>query len=110
MKGVVGVMVLVLALAACSPEKLATDVTRRTAKTVVLPVVRDVAPPPADTLATECILANASNAELNDLARNVGNEAGTHHRGTPLDPRLHGGQGSFAAGAVACPASACGSA
>jgi hypothetical protein len=77
MKGVVGVMVLVLALGACSPEKLATDVTRRTAKTVVLPVVRDVAPPPADTLATECILANASNAELNDLARNVGNEAGT---------------------------------
>jgi hypothetical protein len=77
MKGVVGVMVLVLAFAACSPEKLATDVTRRTAKTVVLPVVRDVAPPPADALATECILANASNAELNDLARNVGNEAGT---------------------------------
>ena len=77
MKRVAGVMVLVLALAACSPEKLATDVTRRTAKTVVLPVVRDVAPPPADTLAAECILANASNAELNDLARNVGNEAGT---------------------------------
>ncbi len=77
MKGVAGVMALVLALAACSPEKLATDVTRRTAKTVVLPVVRDVAPPPADTLAAECILANASNAELNDLARNVGNEAGT---------------------------------
>ena len=77
MKGVAGVMALVLALAACSPEKLATDVTRRTAKTVVLPVVRDVAPPPADILAAECILANASNAELNDLARNVGNEAGT---------------------------------
>ena len=50
MKGVAGVMVMVLALAACSPEKLATDVTRRTAKTVVLPVVRDVAPPPADTI------------------------------------------------------------
>ena len=77
MKGVAGVMGLVLALAACSPDKLATDVTRRTAKTVVLPVVRDVAPPPADILAAECILANASNAELNDLARNVGNEAGT---------------------------------
>ena len=77
MKSVAGVMVMALALAACSPEELATDVTRRTARTVVLPVVRDVAPPPADTLAAECILANASNAELNDLARNVGNEAGT---------------------------------
>jgi hypothetical protein len=77
MKSLAAVMGMVLALAACSPEKLATDVTRRTAKTVVLPVVRDVAPPPADTLATECILTNASNAELNVLARNVGNEAGT---------------------------------
>jgi hypothetical protein len=77
MKAVAGVMAMVLALGACSPEKLATDVTRRTAKTVVLPVVRNVAPPPADTLATECILNNASNAELNELARNVGNEAGT---------------------------------
>jgi hypothetical protein len=70
-------MVMALALAACSPDKLATDLTRRTAKTVVLPVVRNVAPPPADALATECILSNASNAELNELARNVGNEAGT---------------------------------
>ena len=77
MKSVAGVMVMALALAACSPDKLATDLTRRTAKTVVLPVVRNVAPPPADTLATECILANATNAELNELARNVGNEAGT---------------------------------
>jgi hypothetical protein len=77
MKSVAGVIVMALALAACSPEKLATDVTRRTARTVVLPVVRDVAPPPADTLATDCILANATNAELNVLARNVGNEAGT---------------------------------
>lgn len=77
MKSVAGVMVMALALAACSPDKLATDLTRRTAKTVVLPVVRNVAPPPADALATECILSNASNAELNELARNVGNEAGT---------------------------------
>jgi hypothetical protein len=77
MKPLAGMMVMALALAACSPEKLATDVTRRTAKTVVLPVVRNVAPPPADTLATECILTNATNAELNELARNVGNEAGT---------------------------------
>ena len=77
MKLVPVALVLGLAVSACSPEKLATDVTRRTAKTVVLPVVRAVTPPPADTMATECILMNASNAELTELARNVGNEAGT---------------------------------
>lgn len=79
MKVTVATLFLVAGMAtvACSPEKLATDVTRRTAKTVVLPVVRQVAPPPADGLATECILDNASNAELNELARNVGNSAGT---------------------------------
>jgi hypothetical protein len=77
MKSLAGLMVMGLVLAACSPDVLATDVTRRAAKTVVLPVLRDVASPPADTLATECILGNASNAELNELARNVGNEAGT---------------------------------
>ncbi len=77
MKTLAGVMVLALVLAGCSPEELATDVTRRTAKTVVLPVMRDVVSPPADSLATECILNNATNAELNLLARNVGNSAGT---------------------------------
>ncbi|MCA3436257.1 MAG: hypothetical protein INF48_02935 [Rhodobacter sp.] len=77
MKSLAGLMAMALVLAACSPEDLATDLTRRTAKTVVLPVVRDVASPPADTFATECILNNATNAELNVLARNVGNSAGT---------------------------------
>lgn len=77
MKALAGVMVIAVAIAACSPEELATDLTRSTARTVVLPVVRDVASPPADTLATECILNNATNAELNVLARNVGNSAGT---------------------------------
>lgn len=72
-----GVVFLGLALAACSPDQVGTEITRRTAKTVVLPVVRVVMPPPADTLATECVLNNATNAELNALARNVGNSAGT---------------------------------
>ncbi|MCA3488741.1 MAG: hypothetical protein IOD05_14925 [Rhodobacter sp.] len=77
MKALAGVMVMAVAIAACSPEELATDLTRSTARTVVLPVVRDAVSPPADTLATECILNNATNAELNVLARNVGNSAGT---------------------------------
>ncbi|MFN5826028.1 MAG: hypothetical protein ACK446_03180 [Rhodobacterales bacterium] len=77
MKFLAGLVAMAVALAACSPEDLATDLTRSTAKTVVLPVVRDAVSPPADTLATECILNNATNAELNVLARNVGNSAGT---------------------------------
>ena len=64
-------------LAACSPAAIATDLTRRTAKTVVFPVVSATTPAPADELITQCILANASNAELNDLARDVGTRAGT---------------------------------
>ncbi len=64
-------------LAACSPAGIATDLTRRTAKTVVFPVISATTPAPADELITQCILANASNAELNDLARDVGTRAGT---------------------------------
>lgn len=65
------------ALAACSPAEIATDVTRKAARTVVMPVVTATTPAPANELATDCILANATNAELNDLARDVGNRAGT---------------------------------
>ncbi len=65
------------AFAACSPAEIATDVTRKAARTVVLPVVTATTPAPANELATDCILANATNAELNDLARDVGNRAGT---------------------------------
>jgi HAMP domain-containing protein len=73
-----GALVLAaLALAACSPAEIATDVTRKAARTVVLPVVSATTPAPANELATDCILANATNAELNDLARDVGNRAGT---------------------------------
>ena len=77
MRRMAGAMGLLLALAACSPDRMAAEVTVRTARTVVLPVVRTVTPPPADALATDCILANATNAELNLLARNIGNSAGT---------------------------------
>ena len=66
-----------LGLAACSPAEIATDVTRRAARTVVLPVVAATTPKPASDLATDCILANASNAELNKLARDIGVTAGT---------------------------------
>lgn len=66
-----------LVLSGCSPGAVGTEVTKRAARTVVMPVVGMVAPPPADALATDCIIANASNAELNVLARDVGVRAGT---------------------------------
>lgn len=72
-----GLFLLFLLLAACSTDQIATDFTRTIARTVVLPVVSSVTPPPADGLATDCIMANATNAELNDLARDVGTRAGT---------------------------------
>ncbi len=68
---------LPLVMLACSPAEIATDVTRKAARTVVLPVVTATTPAPANELATDCIIANASNAELNALARDVGTRAGT---------------------------------
>lgn len=71
------VLALVAGLAACSPAEIATDVTRRAARSVVLPVITVTTPAPANELATDCVIANATNAELNDLARDVGVRAGT---------------------------------
>lgn len=71
------VLAALLTLSACSAAEIGTDVTRRVARTVVLPVVSVTTPAPADGLATDCIMANATNAELNDLARDVGTRAGT---------------------------------
>lgn len=68
---------LAVMLAACSPAALATDVTRRAAQTVVMPVVASVMPAPEAEAVTDCILLGATNAELNDLARDIGVRAGT---------------------------------
>jgi HAMP domain-containing protein len=76
LRAVLGLGLLVI-VAACSPAALATDVTKRAARTVVLPVLSATTPAPADALATDCVIANATNAELNDLARDLGVRAGT---------------------------------
>ena len=70
-------LIVLTAFAACSPAEIATDVSRKAARTVVLPVVTATTPAPANELATDCIIMNASNAELNDLARDIGTRAGT---------------------------------
>jgi hypothetical protein len=70
-------LALGLLLSACSVEQVQTEVTRKAARSVVLNVVATTTPAPASEIATDCIIANATNAELNDLARDVGTRAGT---------------------------------
>jgi hypothetical protein len=72
----------VLALAACDPAELVTDTLKRTAHTVVFPVVNIDMPAEPARLATKCILDAASQQELQLLARDVGVEAGTSTKAT----------------------------
>ncbi len=58
-----------LSLCACDPQILADKAVARTAETVISPVV--------GPQATSCIVSNASPAELQALAVDVGVEAGT---------------------------------
>ena len=60
-------------LAACSPEDVADKVGRRTAETVVSPVVGSGA-------ATQCIVQNADAAEVQALVRDVATVAGSSTR------------------------------
>jgi hypothetical protein len=70
-------VVAVLVLAACDPQQIVDKAVRRTAETVVQPVVNvDMPAGPAEQ-ATACILDAASPAEVSALARDVGVEAGT---------------------------------
>lgn len=67
----------VMALSACDPQAMADSVGRRAAASVVLPVMqRDMATPQAQR-ATDCIVQNASAAEVQALARDVAVVAGT---------------------------------
>jgi hypothetical protein len=98
------VLVAVLAVglvSACDPGELADKAVRRTASSVVFPVVNlDMPAAPAQT-ATECILNSASPDELRLLARDVGVEAGTSTKATIRDIALRPtAQACFAAAGV----------
>ena len=68
---------MLVALAACSPTEVADKIGRRTAETVVLPVVsRNLSGPAANT-AMRCIVDNASAAEIQALVQDAGVVAGT---------------------------------
>jgi hypothetical protein len=75
-------LLLPLALAACDPAELADKAVRRTAESVVMPVVNlDMPAGPAEA-ATRCILDAASPDEMRLLARDVGVEAGSSTKAT----------------------------
>jgi hypothetical protein len=69
-------------LAACDPAELVDSALKRTAHTVVFPVVNIDMPAEPARLATNCILDAASQNELELLARDVGVEAGTSTKAT----------------------------
>jgi hypothetical protein len=75
-------------LAACDPGELADKALRRTAETVVFPVVNIDMPADPARAATACILDAASPDELRLLARDVGVEAGTSTKATIRDIAL----------------------
>ncbi|MGL4321716.1 MAG: hypothetical protein ACRCS3_12720 [Paracoccaceae bacterium] len=68
---------LVLTLAACSPQQLANDVTREAAESVIVPILSDFMPEPQANGAAVCILDNASFDEQRMIARDVAVYAGS---------------------------------
>jgi hypothetical protein len=88
-------------LAACDPAELADKAVRRTAETVVFPVVNIDMPAEPANVATACILDAASAEERRLLARDVGVEAGTSTKATIRTIALRpAAQACFAAGGV----------
>lgn len=66
----------VLSLTACAVvETAAVDTGRETARAVVGPIVADTVPGPAGTVLTNCIIDNASGAELATIAAGGGTPA-----------------------------------
>ena len=91
----------VIALSACDPAELAGKAVRRTAESVVFPVVNIDMPADPARAATTCILDAASPDELRLLARDVGVEAGTSTKATIREIALRpGAQACFMAAGV----------
>jgi hypothetical protein len=93
--------IALLGVAACDPAELADKAVRRTAETVVFPVVNVDMPADPARAATRCILDAASPDEVRLLARDVGVEAGTSTKATIRDIALRpSAQACFAASGV----------
>lgn len=77
MRAALMLVLVPLTLAACSPQDMADKIGRRTAETVVRPIVDNRLTGPQADAATRCVVQNASAAEVQSLARDVGVYAGT---------------------------------
>ena len=64
-------------ITACDPQEMADKALRRTAESVVQPVLAREMPGNVADVATRCILDAAEPGEINILARDVGVEAGS---------------------------------
>lgn len=65
-------------LAGCASSNAISDsVNRRAARSVVVPVLQNYLTAPQAEAAADCVIANATPAELGSLARDVGVRAGT---------------------------------
>ena len=71
-----------LVVAGCDPAELVDSALKRTAHSVIFPVVNIDMPAEPARLATKCILDAATQDELELLARDVGVEAGTATKAT----------------------------
>lgn len=90
-----------LVLVACDPGELVDNALKRTAFSVVNPVVNIDMPAEPARKATNCILDAASQEELKLLARDVGVEAGTATRATIREIAIRpAAQSCFAANGV----------
>lgn len=74
---VVMALLAVSVTAACDPQVLADKAMRRTAETVVRPVLARELPGNVAEAATQCVLDAADAEEIRALARDVGVEAGS---------------------------------
>jgi hypothetical protein len=75
-------LLAMVTLAACDPAEIVDSALKRTAYSVVFPVVNIDMPAEPARKATNCILDAASQEELRLLARDVGVEAGTSTKAT----------------------------
>ncbi len=101
MRFVVVSLAACLGLAACDPAELVDSALKRTAFSVVNPVVNIDMPAEPARKATNCILDAASQEELKLLARDVGVEAGTATKATIREIALRpAAQACYAANGV----------
>lgn len=70
-------LIAVMALAACDPQALADKAVRRTAESVVQPILAQEMTGAQASSATQCILDSADQGEIEEIARNVGQSAGS---------------------------------